>query len=451
MKKTAIIPDNALNQKIMTECSDSDTYAKKIIALPNEKKSHKVTWVVSTIAACLLVAVGLGIYLKAPKTPWYDELVVEDEIFEKYLPDKSGVISNANRHYPDYDDVDRYFENADLVIIGYPENTFTSDPHAYYSRENGFVTINDDWYTLETIRKIKVLDVLKGELDTDTVNLRVSEVAIWNEDGSYEIKELHDFHFIQKKNVKYLFILNQTDVYNGEKVYYSGFDCCINIDGLHKSSLKEVTDEFFSGIFEKYYDYFVKYDRSDEVEYEPDEKGLYAISGMRYFNNEQDAFDYSDLVIVASPKNDLKDDIRVTSGGAAIADDKEAGKYSHDTVFTLRDMNVLNVIKGDKNITDVYIANNSHYYFDKYTNATELKCGTYTPYEDPITKKDSVYLFYLKRDETLGQNVYRVAGRQCVLNVDGTDRIGGLYRYTTKRLYELYMRNIDIIKQYLPK
>lgn len=450
MKKTVITPNDILNQKIAEQAKNADGYAKTINALPSEKKSHKVTWIISTIAACLTVAVGLGIYFKtpnAPNKPWYNELVVGDEIFEKYLPKNNGGISNSNRFIPGYDDVDRYIENADLVIIGYPENTFTSDPHAYYSRENGFVTINDDWYTLDTIRKIKVLDVLKGELDTDSINLHVSEVAIWKEDGSYEIKELHEFHFIQKKNVKYMFILNESDDHNGQKTYYSGFDSCINVDGLHKSSLREVTDEFFSGVFEKYYDYFVKYDRSDEVEYEPDEKGLYAISGMRYFNNEKDAFDYADVVVVANPKNDLKDDIRVTSDGKSIATDKEASEYTHDKVFTLRDMNVLKVIKGDENLNSVYVANNSHYYYDKHTNATELWSGTYTPYEDPITKKDSVYLCYLKRDKILGENVYRISGVGCIANLDGTHQIP----IGSKRIYDLYMRSVDYIKEYFEK
>ena len=75
MKKTVITPDNKLNQKIITQCSGGDAYAKKIIALPNEKKSHKVLWLVPTLAACLLVAVGLGLFLKTPETPWYNELV----------------------------------------------------------------------------------------------------------------------------------------------------------------------------------------------------------------------------------------------------------------------------------------------------------------------------------------------------------------------------------------
>ena len=34
-------------------------------------------------------------FLKAPKTPWYNKLLVEDETFEKYLPDNSGFIPNG--------------------------------------------------------------------------------------------------------------------------------------------------------------------------------------------------------------------------------------------------------------------------------------------------------------------------------------------------------------------
>lgn len=144
------------------------------------------------------------------REPWYNELPVGDEPFESYKPEFKEVIISCGLVI-DYENLDTYIEQADLVIIGYPENTFTSEPYAYYSRENGFVDINGDWYTLDTIRKIKVLDVLKGELDTDSINLHVKEVTSWNEDGSFEIKELDSERFIQKKNVKYIFILKDAN------------------------------------------------------------------------------------------------------------------------------------------------------------------------------------------------------------------------------------------------
>ncbi len=416
------------------------------------KKPIKVLLTVTAIVIFIAAVVCAVFYFCTPKTPWYNKLPVGDELFETYKPTGFGTISNINRLYPEYDDVDSYFENADLVIIGYPENTFTSESHTYYSREKGFVGVEDDWYTLDTIRKIKVLDVLKGEINTKSINLHVKEVAIWDENGNFEIKELDDFHFIQKKNVKYIFILSETKfLYNGEKTYYSGYDCCINIDGLHTSSLKEVTDSFFIGVFEKCKDYFIKYNRSDEAVSDLDEQNYFAESGMRYFKNEEGAFEYSDIVAIVTPKNDLRDDGRVSFDGKVIKTDKEASEYKLNEVFTLRDMNVLKVIKGDENITDIYIANEAHYYYSTYKKAPDLWYGQYTPREDPIVKKGAVYLYYLKKDTTLGENVYRVSGRQCVLNIDGTDRIGGLYNYTTIRLYRLYMRNIDAIKEYIPK
>ncbi len=449
MKKTVMAPNDELNKKIIAQSQNADGYAGKINALPNEKKSHKMLWTVGTLAACLMVAIGLGFYLRTPKTPWYNLLPVGDELFETYKINNNTIVLNGNGLVISYDNLDTYIEKtADLVIVGYPENTFTSDPHAYYSRENGFVTVNDDWYTLDTIRKIKVLDVLKGELDTDSINIHVSEVAIWDENGNFEIKELDSWRFIQKKNVKYIFILRESkNLYNGEKTYYS-YDS-VNVDGLHKASLKYIDGGFMARIIEKYRDVFEKYDRSDEVDYTLDDEKHLAISGMRYFNNEQDAFEYSDLVVVCSPKNDIADDKRVSVEGKPLETDKDVSEYFRNEVFTLRDMKVLNVIKGEKNITDVYIANQSHYYFDKHTNARQLWQSTYTPYEDPIVKKDSVYLYYLKKDEVLGQNVYRVSGRQCVVNIDGTDKIGGLYRYTAKRVYEIYVRNMDVIKEYM--
>jgi len=446
MKKTVITPNSDLNKKIMSECSDSDTYAKRINALPNEKRSHGAFWIVSTLAACLAVAVGLGIYLKAPKTPWYNLLPVGDELFETYTPKNNGIITNVNRLYPEYDDVDSYFENADLVIIGYPENSFHKEPQSYYSRENGFVDITGDWYTLDTIRKIKVLDVLKGDLDTDYINLHVKEAATWDENGKFEIKDLDEYHFVQKQNVKYIFILHKTDVYNGEDVYYVGYDCCINVDGLHTESLDEVTPDFFKGVMDKYALYFEKYNRSAEAGVTEEKLLIYA-EDAKYFKNENEAYEYSDLVIVGSPKNELRDDRRVASDGTAIATDKEAGEYRRDEVFTLRDINVLKVIKGDENISDIFIASSAHYHYDKYMKASFLWDGSNSSYEDPITKKDSVYLYYLKRDNTLGENVYRISGVGCIANLDGAPLIS----VRPKRLYDMYMRNMDYIKEYLPE
>ncbi len=449
MKKTIIVPSDALNEKIIAQSETADGYAKKLNKLP-QKRSRKVLWLAPTVAACVMVAVALGIFLRAPKTPWYNELVVGDEPFENYVPKNYGDIlsSGGNRFYPDFDDVDNYFENADLVIIGYPENTFTDEPKAPYSREGKFAGEGEEWYTLDTIRKIKVLDVLKGDVNLESINLHVKEAAMPQEDGTLKIEDTSEFHFIQKQNVKYMFILSKSAEYNGEPTYYATFDCVINVDGLHKSSLKEVTTSFLQGILEKYGEYFKKYDRTSELQNTPDDTEYLAMSGMRYFKNERDAYEYSDLIVVCSPKNDFKDDVRVTKDGKILKTDKEVQKYPRKEVFTLCDMKVLEVIKGDKTLTDIYIPNGCHYYFDIHTNAVELWSTTYAAYENPIVKKDSVYIYYLKRDEALGQNVYNVSGRQCILNIDGTHTLGGLYDYTSKRIYDLYMRHFDIIKKY---
>ena len=195
------------------------------------------------------------------RQPWYNELPVTDEPFESYKPSDNKIIISCGLVI-DYENLDTYIDDADLVVIGYPETTFTSELYAYYSRENGFVDINGNWYTLDTIRKIKVLDVLKGELDADSINIHVSEVTSWNADGSFEIKELDQERFIQKKNVKYIFILKDAnELYNGEKTYYA-WDS-INVDGLHLQSLNYVNGGFMKGIMEKYGDYFVKYNRAE--------------------------------------------------------------------------------------------------------------------------------------------------------------------------------------------
>ena len=370
MKKTVITPNSSLNQKITLQCGDGDAYAKKIVALPTEKKSHKVTWIVSTLAACLMVAVGLGLFLKTPKTPWYNELVVGDELFENYVPKNYGNIlsSGGNRFYPEYDDVDKYISDADLVIIGYPENTFTDEQKAPYSREGKFAGEGEEWYTLDTIRKIRVLDVLKGDTNLKNINLHVKEATMPQEDGSIKIEDTSEFHFIQKQNVKYMFILSKSAEYNGEPTYYATFDSVINVDGLHTESLDEVTAEFFKGVMDKYAEYFEKYNRSAEAEV-TEEKALAYAEDAKYFKNEAEAYEYSDLVIIGSPKNEFVDDRLVGIDGKLLMTDYEVKEYYRNEVFTLRENDVLAVLKGDENISTVYIPNGTHYYYDQYTKA----------------------------------------------------------------------------------
>lgn len=351
---------------------------------------------------------------KAPDT----DLVVGDEDFEKILEKSTVIITTCGITYPDEQS---YIDMSDIVIVGYPVNTFTDEPKQYYDRERNEVGPNGAWYTPDTIRQIKVLDVLKGENVPKTVNLQVTEVLVAKDDGTCAIEELGDT-FIQKQNVKYIFYLKEWSTYNGEKTYRSVVSGGVNIDGLHQKSLSYVGNELFYNIINNRYDLFKKYNRSDEY--------------YTSFSSENEAYAYSDLVVIGSPKNDIKDDLIFTDDGKQI-DLNEAGNYLRGEVVTVRDIAVQKVLKGKDNLTDVNIATGHHYYYDVNSVQVEFWHSSEISNHDPIWQKDASYIFYLKRDEKLGENAYRISGTQCVLRLDKADD----YLYlTSPRIYGMYAR-----------
>lgn len=131
------------------------------------------------------------------------------------------------------------------------------------------------------------------------------------------------------------------------------------------------------------------------------------------FESEQQMFDESDLVIVGMPVNTLTEDTRMY-----YSDDSpllsESGEWNK--ACTVRDIKVLEILKGsdkDEIIKLIYRAG----LVDEYMFGTAYFLGT--PKDEPISKKNVKYIYYLKLDLDSGAKRYRVTGKESTINVDG--------------------------------
>lgn len=384
------------------------------------------------LLAVLLILSSCNVKPKEYITMPSKNLIVQTEYFETL--DQQYIYREIDWVYPPPNEEKAYADEADVIVVGYPVNTFTDEQMQYYDRERNEVAQNDDWYTMDTIRKIKVVEVLKGEEVGEFINLQVEETYFPNENGVIQLYETYYTDFIQKQNVKYIFYLKELSTFLGEKTYENIISSGVNVDGLHQQSLNKINRSLFADILINRYDLFKKYNRSYELEYVYDENKVYSTDYYTSFECEDEAYAYSDLVIMGTPKNNLKDDKIVTDSGKEI-DLNEAGQFPFGDVVTLRDITVEKVIKGDKSLKDVFIATGHHYYYSIHSMQVELWHSDEISHYEPIWQKGACYIYYLKRDEKLGENAYRISGTQCVLQVypkmvsdASSSRIYGMYK-----------------------
>ena len=385
------------------------------------------------LTAVLLMLSSCNVKPKEYITMPSKNLIVQTEYFETL--DQQYIYREIDWVYPPPNEEKAYADEADVIVVGYPLNTFTDEQMQYYDRERNEVTQNDDWYTMDTIRKIKVVEVLKGEEVGEFINLQVEETYFPNENGVIQLYETYYTDFIQKQNVKYIFYLKELSTFLGEKTYKNIISSGVNVDGLHQQSLNKINRSLFADVLINRYDLFKKYNRSDELEYVYDENKVYSPDYYTSFECEDEAYAYSDLVIMGTPKNDLQDDKIVTDDGVEI-DINEAGQLPRDEVVTLRDITVEKVIKGDSNLKDVYIATGHHYYYDIHSVQVEFWYSHEVSNYEPVWEKGASYIYYLKRDEKLGKNAYRISGTQCIMQVYPTHNTDAY----SSRIYGMYKR-----------
>ena len=295
-------------------------------------------------------------------------------------------------------------ENNSLIVIASPINTFTDGAPLYLDANLKVVdTIEQAAYSNKfTKRPFKIHKVLKG--DAGLKEIMVAEkFYIVSDNGEEKILGYAD-ESIAKKNVKYLMFLNPLGTESG--CYIAGHSTGkINIDGLDIQSDKLVDHEVLKEVKEYY---------KNEFEYiaEPFESldVTYTSSSKAKLNTLDELKENADLIVVASTDTTFTDcksviinefNQKTNNINAAIMEKS----------YTPRDFKVHKVIKGDKNIKNVTVAESV---IGPYYIGLIALNGEY------IAKADTKYLMFLKADEN-NPDLYYTYLTQGKFNVDGKD------------------------------
>ena len=295
-------------------------------------------------------------------------------------------------------------ENNSLIVIASPINTFTDGAPLYLDANLKVVdTIEQAAYSNKfTKRPFKIHKVLKG--DAGLKEIMVAEkFYIVSDNGEEKILGYAD-ESIAKKNVKYLMFLNPLGTESG--CYIAGHSTGkINIDGLDIQSDKLVDHEVLKEVKEYY---------KNEFEYiaEPFESldVTYTSSSKAKLNTLDELKESADLIVVASTDTTFTDcksviinefNQKTNNINAAIMEKS----------YTPRSFKVHKVIKGDKSIKNVTVAESVIW---PYNSGFLALNGEY------IAKADTKYLMFLKADEN-NPNLYFTYLTQGKFNVDGKD------------------------------
>ena len=189
-------------------------------------------------------------------------LPVEKEEFENL------DVAYSHTTHMTYRTEQELYDDSDYVFIGMPTDTFTECETIYYDAWGNHVKPEDNVRIADysTLRNVKIIEMIKGELDSDTIKVADMAAVVTKEDNSRKIVGLPSGTFIQKKNVKYIYYVKKANDKQVDYYFASMDDGLLNIDGLH-TSVNEGIDEYFKmpEMQKKYADKFEKYDRSSEV------------------------------------------------------------------------------------------------------------------------------------------------------------------------------------------
>ncbi len=298
-------------------------------------------------------------------------------------------------------------ENNSLIVIASPINTFTDGAPLYLDANLKVVdTIEQAAYSNKfTKRPFKIHKVLKG--DAGLKEIMVAEkFYIVSDNGEEKILGYAD-ESIAKKNVKYLMFLNPLGTESG--CYIAGHSTGkINIDGLDIQSDKLVDHEVLKEVKEYY---------KNEFEYiaEPFESldVTYTGSSKAKLNTLDELKESADLIVIASTDTTLTDasPVILDASGQNISITNIKSLADMQKSYTPRSFKVHKVIKGDKSIKNVTVAESVIW---PYNSGFLALNGEY------IAKADTKYLMFLKADEN-NPNLYYTYLTQGKFNVDGKD------------------------------
>ena len=335
------------------------------------------------------------------------------------------------------------YNDVDTVFIAMPLETFEESELHYYAPDGSEYVhgVSERVAYHRTLRKLKVLEVLKGDPETDEV--------YFGEDAYMEVKDgkriLHvgDFYDPVQKNAKYIFYLDKSEkggFYFRREVF--------NIDRLDYEYADE-TDEMFIGARKRFAQQFEKYDRFDELD-EPlpvkDDchKGFINSEDVEYtrYNSEQELSDASDLVFVGMPVKTSNESEWLSSKHNAVEPLEGVPKLTNDhyiNSYLNREVLVLEVLKGEYDERIIALAQYNANQKDDNENA-----NVWLGPSNTADCKNAKYIYYVKKTNEYF-DCYLVSLDYGRVNVDGLDKES---YYDSDRVKEVRDKFPEIFEKY---
>ena len=182
-------------------------------------------------------------------------------------PFESMQILKSYANYKTYDTESELFETSDIIFIGMPIETFTDGEEHYYNLNGIEISENSSEKigSYCTVRNIKVLKMIKGDSNLNTIKIAENAVCKTYEDGTTRIIGLPDNTIITKKNSKYIYYANKAAQDNMDFYVPRSDQGVVNIDGLDTNSFSKVSSQRLSEVKSRFAADFAKYDRSNEL------------------------------------------------------------------------------------------------------------------------------------------------------------------------------------------
>ena len=329
------------------------------------------------------------------------QTVYEKEPFEEIEVEYSDVGCFAR-----FESAQALEQASDLIVVASPKNTFTDETPTLLDSNNNPVDSYDKailFYSY-TVRDFDVKKVIKGA-DKNLKEVKVCETSVLIDNGQ-KIKSYGD-QTVSKQGADYLLFLglaNGSDdeyfaiPYSG-KVNVDGKDPANNqiIDGFTLYDIESAYPDLFSYIAEPFESLDIAYTGSSKAK----------------LNTLDELKESADLIVIASTDTTLTDasPVILDASGQNISITNIKSLADMQKSYTPRSFKVHKVIKGDKSIKNVTVAESVIGPY--YTGLIALN-GEY------IAKADTKYLMFLKADEN-NPNLYYTYLTQGKFNVDGKD------------------------------
>lgn len=325
----------------------------------------------------------------------------EKEPFEEIEVEYSDVGCFAR-----FDSVQALEQASDLIVVASPKNTFTDETPTLLDSNNNPVDSYDKsilFYSY-TVRDFDVKKVIKGD-DKNLKEVKVCETSVLIDNGQ-KIKSYGD-QTVSKQGADYLLFLGLAN-YSDDEYFAIPYSGKVNVDGKDPAN-NQIIDCFMLYEIEKAYpdlfNYIAEPFESLDI--------TYTNSSKARLNTLDELKESADLIVIASTDTTLTDasPVILDASGQNISITNIKSLADMQKSYTPRDFKVHKVIKGDKNIKNVTVAESVIW---PYNSGFLALSGEY------IAKADTKYLMFLKADEN-NPDLYFSYLNQGKFNVDGKD------------------------------